>query len=358
MKRTVFNVVSGKGGTGKTLLACVIADMLGNAADVSVAVVDLDIFVRGLTSLLYYRRGEKLRLVEEGEVATSDFFLGKWTDGLDSSLRVTVSKYRSFDVVPAVRSIDQILNATDISPATEWEARKILWCLIEEIPEAYNYIILDSRAGYDETIAAAHNVSDVSICVEEPDPISKITADNLIAQLRQGSDRPIVRVINKARPGDIDRERRDTADLGVIPFDMDVLNNFGESSFWNEITNSMYRSAVVEVWNRLASKIGLSTIVEAHRVSPVVLNTLEPRLGRFSSIERIILIYGITAGIGGFAYGLYGEEFYQVFMSDLKRLTGMITGVLGLMMTLYVVLRARARRRYPAGADTSRIEAD
>lgn len=346
MKATVINIVSGKGGTGKTLLTAVVADMLGNTTDTAVAVVDLDIFVRGLTSLLYYRRGEKLSLVDEAEVSTSDFLFGKWSSELDSSFRLSISRYRSFYVVPAVNTIDQVFESRDISPRDQDQARRILDNLLDQIPSDFNYVILDSRAGYDDLVAAAHAISDFSICVEEPDQISMITADNLIAQLRTVIDRPVLRVINKARPGDVGSTRRQTTDLGSIPFDMDILTHFGEPDFWDRTSNSMYKSAIVDVWNRLAGKVDLPTTVEAVRVSPVVFRGLEPRLGRFTTVDRILVMYGVTFSTIGFAYGLFGEDLYFVFVKDPLRFASLGVGVAGLVLTVWTMLRIRRRSEH------------
>ena len=47
----VINLVSGKGGTGKSLLTAVLGRALAREG-LNVLIIDLDIFVRGLTILL------------------------------------------------------------------------------------------------------------------------------------------------------------------------------------------------------------------------------------------------------------------------------------------------------------------
>ena len=49
-KPVIINVISGKGGTGKSLCTAVLADALAKKCG-PVLVIDLDIFVRGLTAL-------------------------------------------------------------------------------------------------------------------------------------------------------------------------------------------------------------------------------------------------------------------------------------------------------------------
>ena len=54
----IINIVSGKGGTGKTLLVAVLAELLSRKR-AKVLLIDVDIFVRGLTCLLYYQQDKE-----------------------------------------------------------------------------------------------------------------------------------------------------------------------------------------------------------------------------------------------------------------------------------------------------------
>ncbi len=354
---TIINIISGKGGTGKTLFACVLADMLGNAPDTSVLMVDLDVFVRGLTSLLYFHREERLHIAAEDELVVAKLFTGKVTKPSPTLHRLAITKYRSFDVVPAVSRIDEVLSVHDLSPDNHLEARRILQTLLALIPAKYRFVVLDSRAGYDELIAATHELSDVSICVEEPDPISRVTADNLLAQLRSDSQTPLFRLTNKARgitsEKDLQRETtrplppplqvRDVTDLGLIPFDMDVLNSFGAKDFWDQIVHSLYRVAVTRVWNRLAAELQLGVELSSPRLSPVGSERLEARVGLLAWRERIYLVYGLLIALVGIVYGLGGREMLVLFQEDPLRLVSLVIGFLGLVFTLSIFLRLGRR---------------
>ncbi len=345
MKPTIINVVSGKGGTGKTLLACVLADMLGNAPDTKVIVVDLDFFVRGLTSLLYFHREEKLHLTSLHEVPVSSFFINKRTRSLENDDHLAILKYRSFDVVPAVSRIDERLNFQDIGPDNKLEAKAVLNNLLAQIPLGYNFIILDSRAGYDELIAATHELSDVSVCVEEQDPISRVTADNLVSQLDQDSKTPLFRLINKAKGvasiNQLDERSRSIAELGLIPFDMDVLNNFGSADFWEQISRSLYRWALAQAWNRLSSKLQLEVKLNLPRLSPIANTYVEARIGMLSLSDRIIFSYGILLGVCGILYGLWGREFFYLFRYYPDKSISLLIGFMGFALALYSFLKKR-----------------
>ena len=339
--RTIINVVSGKGGTGKTLFACVLADMLGNAPDAATLVVDLDVFVRGLTSLLYYHREEKLSIARRDEVAVADLFVRKMKD--DNLQRLAIAKYRSFEVVPAVSRIDQELNFQDIGPNNRNEAKAIIGNLLQWIPDRYRFVILDSRAGYDELIAATHELSDVSVAVEEHDPIARVTADNLIAQLRRVCDTPLFRLVNKARgissEEQLDQDVRSVTDLGLIPFDMDVMNAFGSKDFWDEISHSLYRSALARAWNRLAGKMQLGVNLGVpRRVSPIGSERLEARTGLLSWRKRVLLVYGLLLAGLGISYGLLGASVFEMLREEPLRFASLLIGVVGLGVALFAIL--------------------
>jgi septum site-determining protein MinD len=342
-KRTVINVVSGKGGTGKTLLSCVLADSLGNLPDAETIVVDLDVFVRGLTSLLYYHRAERLRIADAEKLCVADLFVRKLKSRDSIAGNLAIAKYRSFDVMPAVSTINQVLEYDDIVPNNHREARDIVQNLLASIPEAYRFIILDSRAGYDELISATHELSDVSICVEEQDPISRITSDNLIAQLGTSSKTPLFRLVNKARGitalEQLEESPRGVTDLGVIPFDMDVLNSFGASNFWEEISRTLYRSALIHAWNRLSAKLDLRVDLPTNRISPVGSDWLESKAGMLSWRDRVYLIYGSFLAIAGLGYGLYGEQIIHIIRGEPLRAMSLFMGGVGLISTLLVFLR-------------------
>lgn len=344
MSPTILNVVSGKGGTGKTLLSCVLADMLGNTSGQAAVVIDLDFFVRGLTTLLYFHHEEKLQIANVGDVTVSEFFTGKQINAISN---LAVLKYRSFDVVPAVSRIDAKLNFDDIGPNTRIEAMAILNALIQSLAKKYSFIILDSRAGYDELVAAAHEVSTASICVEEQDPISRITSDNLVSQLSLSGNKPVFRLVNKARgiknPAQIKTEGLTILDIGLIPFDMDILNSFGSKDFWETVSRSLYRWALANAWNTLSSKLHLDAKLDLPRISPFVSTQAETIVGMLGLRERVMFVYGLFLGLGGVAYGIFGKTIYSAITEDPARAISLFGGLFGIALAVFALFRGRRR---------------
>ncbi|MBD0785828.1 ParA family protein [Vibrio sp. Y2-5] len=340
----IINIVSGKGGTGKTLLTAVLADLLGNENH-STLIVDLDVFVRGLTSLLYYHKKERLELIEEDEIAIADFFIDKGDLEVSGASKVAIARYRSFDVAPSVSRVDEILKFTDLMPDTKSEAISLLNTLLSKFTKQYDFILLDSRAGYDELVAASHFISDVTICVEEEDSISKITSDNLINQLKEDSDNLIFRLCNKTRSENenFDQGVSSGVDyIGGVPFDMDVMRSFGTKYFWDDISRTIYKSAIAKSWNRLSNKLGWNTTVDDFRPKPFGHDKLERKLRFFNVRDRILLVYGLVIGFSGILYPLIDMSWFESMLNDsdgIRRITSTLTGAAGFILTAWVLLK-------------------
>lgn len=339
---TVINVISGKGGTGKTLMTAVLAEMLGNMGR-HVLVVDMDIFVRGLTALLYFQKGESLKLTKDDEWSVSDFF--KDENKGRNPVRVAISKYRSFEVLPSVSMVNEILQFSIMPNSTE-DANRILKSILTHISNDYDYIFLDSRAGYDELICATHCASNFSLCVEEDDNISMITSDNLISQLRNESSVPILRIKNKARQIQVGYGATGLDFVGAIPFDADVMNNFGTKTFWSEIDKSLYKESLTKVWNFLTKKVGLKDdLPEGDRVSPLGVPKVERRLSMLPSLKRVSFVYGILLLFLGFflCTNIADNEFIHDVLSNPVRLIGLIGGSIGFVLIFFSVFTGKKK---------------
>lgn len=341
----IINIVSGKGGTGKTLLTAVLAETLGNE-DSKVLVVDLDVFVRGLTSLLYYHKKEKVQLCGDDELTIAEFFMTKGDTLASGKTKLAISRYRSFDVTPSVSRVDELLSFSDLMPDDKIEAKEIISNLISLIPDDYDYVFFDSRAGYDELIAASHFYSDITICVEEEDNISKITTDNLIKQMREDCDSPIFRLINKSSTFGDEFTHNSVSHIGKIPFDMDVMRSFGKEEFWNEISKTLYKNSLSIAWNNLANKMDLLPRIKLTRVSPVGSGYIEKQLQFFSLKDRVIILYGILLGFLGVLYPLYNMGMIKELFSDKGFMLNLVSSIMGLLsfaITFAIILKNRKK---------------
>lgn len=349
----ILNVISGKGGTGKTLFCTTLADLLGSKGE-RVIVVDMDFAVRGLTSLLYYYLGETYSIIKSGKL--SSYELIESPDFQYNEIRhnsnIGITKYRTFDVLPSVNRINSKIHLNPNISINEYKKRlNSLFDILKEKYD-YNYIILDCRAGYDDLISSLHNMSDISICVQEEDEISNITTINLIRQLEDDNEKPIFNVVNKSRtvsdPFLIERNKNrnvnDLTFLGSIPFDMDVMTSFGEPYFWDRITKTMYFASVANIWNVLAQKLKLETVY-FERMSPIPFKTFERRLGFVGMKDRIIIVFGLLIGVLGILIGLFGlSNLKELISYNFEQILSISLGVLGLSISFYTVIKTKIRK--------------
>lgn len=327
----IINISSGKGGTGKTLITAVLAELLSRKNNLRVLLVDMDVFVRGLTCLLYYQSDRRVRLVDENRATVSDIIS---SDAIFNEIGIT--RYRTFDVWPSVARIDEKLKFDDVMPDNYIEADRRVSILLRHVPKEYDLVFLDSRAGYDELIGATHANSDITINVEEDDLVSRITSDNLAAQLQLAAKTPIYRIVNKS----MGRHSERIDDLGRIPFDADVMRSYGEEAFWTNITRSLLEPALVEIWNNLCRNEKLEFFIQSSRSSPIPLQSLEKSLSRISTLERLYLIYGTFFAIAGFILSFGGRETFYRFADDPFRLIGLVLGLSGVFMAFWAAIKS------------------
>jgi septum site-determining protein MinD len=317
--RTI-NVVSGKGGTGKTLITAVLAELLSKRLGVKVLVIDMDIFVRGLTCLLYFQADKRVRLLDQDKTSVADIISGRI-----KTTRPGISRYRTFDVWPAVSRVDEKLPYRDLMPDTFEEARQRVGHLIEAIPSEYDLVFLDSRAGYDELIAATHSLASFSLNVEEDDLVSRITSDNLVSELEMISVTAVYRIVNKS----LGKHRERVGDLGRIPFDADIMRTYGEESFWVDITRSLLEPALVDIWNNVCVNERMEFTLKSIRSSPIPSNTLEKSLGRINLYQRVFAVYGFIIGVAGLFLTIGGRYFALQLIDDPIRLLGIVSLAVG-----------------------------
>ncbi|HEX2593970.1 MAG TPA: ParA family protein [Rhizomicrobium sp.] len=332
----VINVVSGKGGTGKTLIVAVLAELLSRKRSARVLLVDLDVFVRGLTTLLYFEGDRRTRLISPEQLAVSDILV---TDSPRSGLPGIV-RYHSFDVWPSVARVDQRLLSRDVVPDSFEIAKERVGKILQAISSEYDVVLLDGRAGFDELVAATFVLSDITINIEEDDLVSSITSDNLIAQLNDVDTKPIYRIVNKS----YGRHHERVADLGRIPFDADIMKSYGEDEFWFGITRSLIEPALVKIWNSLCRNEGMKFFIESFRHSAFPVASTDRWLSQLTSVQRLLGVYGFLLSLGGFSISIGGERFFYQLTRDPIALGGAIAAIFGIAMLLAVFLIYSRRR--------------
>jgi len=364
-KARVINIVSGKGGTGKTLFTAVLANMLGDSRK-KVLAIDLDIFVRGLTVFLYHDRRGAYKVVHDGEVSVSEYFreMGKYlqkkeeNDAQNSeesvnmlqdqfALKIPAQRFKAFDVWPSVGELNIVIEEfRDVVPNSFGTAKEILKEALRDLVSQYDYILIDSRAGYDELIAAIHCVSDMTICVEEDDRISSYTSDNLVRQLEASDDKE--RSENKSKRGKriIQRVRnkagKDKDNDDAIPFDKDIMDSFGEDMLWDVIPGSLYKDHLAKVWNAISLKMrnsgisGWDSQLERKRSSPVPGKKLESSLQMFNNFGRAIITVAILMIFLSIVMLVLASTVQDVGFSEMIPLASLVVGFSFLIYAIFI----------------------
>jgi septum site-determining protein MinD len=359
MSAKVISIVSGKGGSGKTLLTAVLGRALAREGK-RVLLVDMDIFVRGLTVLLFsYTRPER----SGGKVTISDA-LGVFTEKSEET-GPTVYKKENFlierffecDVIPSVENVALPLDYNDRSLSDETFTNEVLKKIKMTMIEDYDYIILDNRAGMDSLIASACKSADITIAIAEDDDVGRQTNSNLTKFLQTRKEIKIVySIINKGRNmhsyKDVKerlKQRHEYSVLGAIPFDIEVLEDFGADRFWSTITETLYFRSLIDVWNELAKTERVQELTESkYRFPPKIF--MQPSQGRFSLFERMMRMYSVTIILSGVVLWLwqnYKEKGTDLF--DMLPVLLIVAGVMALLVSMsgfQAFLKGRTEDKY------------
>jgi septum site-determining protein MinD len=304
---TIINVVSGKGGTGKSLLCAVLGRLLGQEG-ARVLLVDLDVYVRGLTYFFYLYKKEKRTITTNQTVADR---LGLSPRSSDNDA-VALERFYEVDLMPAVHEIEEKL---DYIVPTTGATGKIRELIAQLHQTDFDYIFLDNRAGVDQLILTSAQPAQVVLAVSEADPIARTTNENLLRHLDSFGIPKAYTLINKAKYvrslKDYERSmegiRGDFKIIGQIPFDVDLFESFGTAHFWDGVNRTRYAYALAESWNKLASREELKHKIDMKRFPASVWNLVgSPSF--MNKFERVSILGGIVCVGMWYLYGLLAES--------------------------------------------------
>ena len=341
----IINVISGKGGTGKSLLTIVLGRALAREG-LNVLLIDFDIFVRGLTILLMQSASGKAR--SDGMSVTE--LLGMRHVGESNTLKeLLIRRFLECDVLPAVSDINAPINYDEELMTSPTDIQDAIKMVFSRVREMYEVVLVDSRSGIDSFILASVQESDIALAVAEDDEVSLQTNTNLMNHLRYRRNiGGIFTIINKARRitsyDDIKRAGRDRrvefSYVGVVPFDIEILQDYGTERFWQTVNQTLYFRAIIDAWNEMAdqARIPLPKISASKYKFGAVPGLQSKRFGRLGLIERVMMLYGILTVFSGVAYwaydqfrkGLFEPAELILFSSIIMGVLMMITPVLGL----------------------------
>jgi len=256
VRPTTIALVSGKGGSGKTLIATAFAQSLIHIGK-RVLLVDADAGTGGLTYYLgfsaFVRKGDGLIefLQEPSQIPA---FSQPTLDLLENS-----TGYTNLSLLP-------IGKLADVEREKELKFdRQVLSDFINIVGDQFDYIIFDCRGGIDPQSISICGVCDKIVVVVETDAASIRASQMLSNTLGKNNLGSKVAgfILNKVmdNPASLANSGRSLFDanyLGAIPLDIETTRRFilGEMPYFNSIFN---RHASNALFNLNTNEDGLKT---------------------------------------------------------------------------------------------------
>jgi cellulose biosynthesis protein BcsQ len=238
----VYVFASAKGGTGKTILAATTIHLLLRAGK-KVLAIDADFSTRGLSLYLLANsvRTAELRIDPASCLANAYF---QQIPAADMKPLQVVRETASYDLIlpnPEFRQggvpDEGFLSGGSIPTETYFA---FFAAICDRFRTQYDYIVIDTRGGYDFTSAVPAICADVLVMVVEADFIAVTQVRGLIEKLDELANRfqraPARRgfIVNKSlnpySPFETDlAERYNAASFGVVTADRDAIRAYQEA---------------------------------------------------------------------------------------------------------------------------------
>lgn len=318
-KAKVISVISGKGGTGKSLFTAVLGNCLSKE-HCKVLLVDLDIHVRGLTILLSKYIG-----AAEGMSVTDCL------ENNDYPCNFAIYRFQECEILPAVINIAHPLIKDIESSAFD----QFLERLFDYAKNKYDVILLDCRSGLDDSLVTIAKKSDFVVSISEDDDVCLQANLNLVTYLRHDEKIDnIYTVINKGRrissKDDMQKKIESIFDfscIGLIPFDETIMEDYGKDRFWLTVYDTLYFYGIVKFWNEFRGKASISFSISEDKYffddTKIVRNGM-------SSMFRV---YGFIILIAGLVFSIIAS-FVDVQSQNIVFLASIVS-MLGLLMLVF-----------------------
>lgn len=321
----IISIISGKGGTGKSLFTAVLGNCLSKE-NCRVLLVDMDIHVRGLTILLSKYMGtsdERMsvaKCLEEQEDNDSSF---------------AIFRFQECEFMPSVLDIAEPLNRN-----YDKKIFDVFFGKLEQfVNQKYDIVLLDCRSGLDDMLVSSARHSDFIIAISEDDDVCLQANTNLVNYLRYNeSINNIYTVINKGRriktKDDIETKINNIFDfscIGAIPFDERIMEDYGKDRFWLSLYETLYFYGIVRFWKRFQEKTQLSFKIDEERYDFKLETGETITRVKTRSYTRMFRIYGLCSLIVGVVLPLvaqFASTYYAVSFGSI----GTLLSVIGLIL--------------------------
>ena len=210
----VLTLVSGKGGTGKTVISLALAQLL-QAGGKRVAIYDADAATRGLTHYVSTHVDTSKPGLAEAE-----------TPDMAQVVRLKSSSDQ-ITIYPIVGSLDASAPEPDVTTA-----QTNLMAVLKRDTSRFDYQIVDLQAGITPMLDAVFGITDATLVVSEADPVSIAAVTYLRRHLDRVGRKRVFGLVNRALPEEesyfesLTDYAREVDWAGVVPLDSDVRRSF------------------------------------------------------------------------------------------------------------------------------------
>lgn len=342
VKTKIISVISGKGGTGKSLFTAVLGNCLSKE-HCKVLLVDMDIHVRGLTILLS-------KYIDSHGLSVMDCLEDKYNRSIND---YSISRFQECEIFPSVIDISQPL----IKEIGKESIASFIQNLYKFVQGKYDIVLLDCRAGLDDSLVEIVKKSNFVISVSEDDDVCLQANLNLVSYLRYKENiNHIYTVINKGRrikeKKDIDQKINSVFDfncIGVIPFDETIMEDYGKDRFWLTVYDTLYFYGIIKFWNNFREKTSMRYFIIEEKYyfgkSKIIQN------GFFSSMSKVFRLYGFSLLIAGIVVPFVAE----ILMEDRISYMDELFKIISMMGILMISLSSRKFRSFLLAKDDDPI---
>ena len=236
----IISIVSGKGGVGKTTIACGVALTLAKNG-YSVCIIDLDVGLNNIDMLL--------NIDNKVVYDIGDYMAGRCR--LKQAL-INDSSVENLYVLPSVRFGDELCKIIEVKDVAK------------KLASVFDFVIIDAPAGVGENFENAIDSSNESIVVVTPHIASLRDADKVISKIKS-ADKPAGIVVNRIRGDMVARKEMlnhkqiekllKTQVLGVVP-ESDDINILSSLKF-----QKIVKTGINNVFLMLANNINQDKVV-------------------------------------------------------------------------------------------------
>jgi septum site-determining protein MinD len=286
-------VVSGKGGSGKTMVAVSLAQALA-ALDYHILLIDADFGTGGLTYYLNFK------LFSRARFGLADLHSKTMAFGLDEL--ISAAKTQSLQSHPELSNVAMVPTGDQrsLEPMTPPELTNLLKHVLGHANGEYDFVIMDCRGGIDEQSLAVCSISDDVLVVAETDATSIQATQHLVDILSSRDLRQKVAgfVLNKVMDDPTALAKASTSlfkaeYLGSVPFDIDATRAYIQGDLPDK--NALFsRHIQVASSNMLPEADAYRNVrtLSADQFSTVTLRSPETRFG-----GMLVVTLGLYAGI-------------------------------------------------------------